>query len=207
MTIQQQIVLRHRSEGHIRFDVPEILCAPELGARLVEKLRAFEGIYRVDLYARQGKLSIRYMETACDFGAVARRLYALVRELCAALNLRPAKVSAPQTTERQANAPVPVRWVRDKLQEAWETLVAAGIVIRRSFGFAGGALSNRPRWMTEFLNDLLMLYLIKIHWHSILSLWLPNPWQYRYEWAATFYLIYLSVQSRLPFQSTPNPIR
>lgn len=201
MTIQQQILLRHRSEGHIRFDIPKALCIPELGARLVEKLRALEGIYRVDLYARQGKLSIRYLETVCDFGAVVRRLYALVRELCtSSAPRRPTPIAAAKqaTAERQAQASSVGQWLRSKVREAWETVVATGIVIRRGFGLAGSAVSNRPRWMTEFLNDLLMLYLIKVHWHSILSLWLPNPWQYRYEWAATFYLIYLSVQSRLP---------
>ena len=61
-----------------------------------------------------------------------------------------------------------------------------------------GGASLRPAWIKEFLNDLVMLYLIKLHWHHIITDWLPRPWTHRYEWAATLYLIYLSVQSRLP---------
>lgn len=199
MSIQQQVLLRYRSEGHLRFALPAALCTPELAGQLVAGLQSMEGVYRVDLYGGQGKLSIRYLSTICDFGAVVRRLYALVKQLAAqaVAAVRPAS-SARAGESRPAGLPAAGsgigQWVRDKLQEARETVAAMGIMA--STGFK--ALSHRPRWITEFLNDLLMLYLIKLHWHHILYLWLPNPWQYRYEWAATFYLIYLSVQSRLP---------
>lgn len=199
MSISQQVQLRYRSEGHLRFALPAVLRAPEMAGQLVAGLQSMEGIYRVDLYGRQGKLSIRYLGTVCDFGAVVRRLYALVNQLAgrAAQTVRPAATSRADEP-RAAGLPVAGSglgpWVRDKLQEARETVAAMGIMLSRGFR----ALNQRPRWVTEFLNDLLMLYLIKIHWHHILTLWLPNPWRYRYEWAATFYLIYLSVQSRLP---------
>jgi hypothetical protein len=197
MSIQQQVLLRYHSEGHLRFSLPAVLCAPDLAGQLVSGLQSMEGIYRVDLYGGQGKLSIRYLSTVCDFGAVVRRLYALINQLAGHV----AAAVRPGGSARAGGArPVQVAgsgigpWVRDKLQEARETVTALGLMARSGFK----ALNQRPRWVTEFLNDLLMLYLIKIHWHHILTLWLPNPWRYRYEWAATFYLIYLSVQSRLP---------
>jgi hypothetical protein len=73
-----------------------------------------------------------------------------------------------------------------------------GILGKRALASASSAMGKRPRWIKEFMNDLVMLYLIKLHWHHILSEWLPRPWTYRYEWAATLYLIYLSIQARLP---------
>lgn len=199
MSIQQQVLLRYRSEGHLRFALPEVLCTPELGGQLVAGLESMEGIYRVDLYGGQGKLSIRYLDTVCDFGAVVRRLHALVNQLAGRVTrmVRPAPSGRGTEATGMPLAKVGTgvgQWFRDKLQETRETFAAMGIMLRSGVR----ALNQRPRWVTEFLNDLLMLYLIKIHWHHILTLWLPNPWQYRYEWAATFYLIYLSVQSRLP---------
>jgi len=41
-----------------------------------------------------------------------------------------------------------------------------------------------------------MLFMIKMHWQHLLYEWIPRPWTHRYEWAATIYLIYLSVQSK-----------
>lgn len=199
MSIQQQVLLRYRSEGHLRFALPAALSTPEIGDQLVAELATMEGIYRVDVFPRQGKLSIRYLDTVCDFAAVVRRLYALVGELAGKRARTPRRTNPGRKTEthpvpRQASGATVRAWVRAKLEEAGETVKAAGIVIGSSFR----ALGQRPRWVTEFLNDLVMLYLIKLHWHHIITLWLPNPWRYRYEWMATFYLIYLSVQSRLP---------
>lgn len=198
MSIQQHVLLRHRSEGHLRFDLPLVLCGPDIEARLVDGLRALEGVYRVEVQAKPGKLSIRYLETVCGFAAVVRRLYALIDELMGRPRL--AAASSRRPVEVRAVQPPPVAaggvaaWLADKLQEARETLTAAGIVARSGLR----VLNQRPRWLTDFLNDLLMLFLIKLHWHHILTLWLPNPWRYRYEWLATFYLVYLQVQSRLP---------
>jgi hypothetical protein len=197
MSIQQQVVLRYRAEGHLRFDLPSTLRGPGLGERLAAGLRALEGVYRVSVAERQGKLSIRYLATVCDVSAVARGLHALVSELAEAA--APDCCCAPaSTTQRaiqsQGSGTGLKSWLRAKAQEAKETTEALGILARAGLE----ALNQRPRWLTEFLNDLLMLYLIKLHWHHILYLWLPNPWRHRYEWMATFYLIYLSVQARLP---------
>lgn len=199
MSIQQQILLRYRSEGHLRFALPTALCTPEIGERLASELAAMEGIYRVHVFPRQGKLSIRYLHGVCDFAAVVRHLHAVVGELVGkvaegARRRFTDRAAGGRSVRRQGAESSPRQWVRAKLEEAGETVRAAGIVIGGGFR----ALGRRPRWVTEFLNDLVMLYLIKLHWHHILTLWLPNPWRYRYEWMATFYLIYLSVQSRLP---------
>ncbi len=55
--------------------------------------------------------------------------------------------------------------------------------------------------VVEFLNDALVLFLIKLHWHMITQHWLRQPWRYRYEWLAALYLIYLLVRSRRPKKS------
>jgi hypothetical protein len=204
MSLAQHVRLRYRADGHLRFELPAELCEPGPAAALVEGLAAEEGIYRVDLYRRGRKLSIRYLDTVRDFAAVVNRLHALIGRAMPSSGQGQARHLVPQTGSRAvAVAAVPASqrlrlWLAEKLQEARETLTAMSILIRRSLGSANAAVGHQPRWVKEFLNDLLMLYLIKLHWHHIITEWLPRPWTHRYEWAATIYLIHLSVQARLP---------
>lgn len=204
MSIAQHVLLRYQADGHLRFDIPAELCEPDAAAALVDGLSAEEGIYRVDLQPRARKLSIRYLDTVCRFVDVARRLHALIGSLPQSSGRSAARQLMPRPGGRElaiASVPAAERlrlWLAEKLQEARETLTAMNILIRRSLGSASAAVSHQPRWIKEFMNDLLMLYLIKLHWHHIITEWLPRPWTHRYEWAATIYLIYLSVQARLP---------
>ena len=204
MSIAQHVLLRYQADGHLRFDIPAELCEPNAAAALIDGLSAEEGIYRVDLQPRARKLSIRYLDTVCRFADVARRLHALIGSLPQSPGRSTARQLVPRPGGRElAIASVPAThrlrlWLAEKLQEARETLTAMNILIRRSLGSASAAVSHQPRWIKEFMNDLLMLYLIKLHWHHIITEWLPRPWTHRYEWAATIYLIYLSVQARLP---------
>ena len=204
MSIAQHVLLRYQADGHLRFDIPAELCEPDAAAALIDGLSAEEGIYRVDLQPRARKLSIRYLDTVCRFADVARRLHALIGSLPQSPERSTVRQLVPRPGGRElaiASVPATQRlrlWLTEKLQEARETLTAMNILIRRSLGSASAAVSHQPRWIKEFMNDLLMLYLIKLHWHHIITEWLPRPWTHRYEWAATIYLIYLSVQARLP---------
>lgn len=199
MSIQQQVLLRHRSDGHLRFSLPAALSQPGIAERLVAGMHALEGVYRVELSPRQGKLSIRYQEVVCGFASVVKRLYALIGDLMSNLAATPAAAAAKKATPLPAYGasaePGPMAaWISAKIEEVRETLAALGIVAKEALA----AIRKRPRWAQDFANDLLMLFLIKLHWHHITTLWMPHPWTYRYEWMATFYLIYLQVQSRLP---------
>lgn len=206
MSLSRQVRLRYRADGHLRFDIPPELCSPDSSAELVAGLQAQEGIYRVDLSPGRGKLAIRYLPSICDFATVIRCLHGFIsarkqptKSSHKAVTLKAsghsvALISAPASTSLGA-------WLRTKLQELRETAMAMRILAQRAMGPGASAMMQRPRWLKEFMNDLLMLYLIKLHWHHILTEWLPRPWTHRYEWAATVYLIYLSVQSKLPQQT------
>lgn len=205
MSISQHVLLRYRDTGHLRFDVPRELCEPGAAAALVNGLEAVEGIYRVDLHGRNGKLVIRYLPTVRNFAEVVIHLKAVIQSIesktPAASASRAVVASAASRTlaERLESAQTAFsHWLRAKLQELRETADAMKIIFRRFTGGNPASGSPQPRWLKEFLNDLVMLYLIKYHWHHITTEWLPRPWTHRYEWAATIYLIYLSVQSRLP---------
>lgn len=207
MSISKQVLLRYRSEGHLRFDLPRDLRESHPASELVAGLQSQEGVYRVDLSADGGKLAIRYLPAVCDFTDIVKHLQAVIQSL-GSLGKSPVRTASravvvrsggQSLTERLQSAQTAVaHWLRAKLQELRETTEAMRIIFRR---FTGGDPANpnqQPRWIKEFLNDLVMLYLIKYHWHHITTEWLPRPWTHRYEWAATLYLIYLSVQARLP---------
>jgi len=197
MSLQEQIIIRYRDEEHVRFELPESLFVAETLDQLTEALRRIEGVYRVDAYPRQRKLSVRFMGVVVGFRRLARQLGEILDRLARA----PKPCPACHPLERVESGPPQdnrlVRWLKDKYQEARETIQAAGILAK-----AGG--HKRPGFLpsfkslNDFFTDILVLFLIKLHWHHILHVWMRQPWVYKYEWMATFYLIFLLMRSRLP---------
>lgn len=192
-SLAKHIVVRYRAEGHVRFGLPQELSLPELAQQLQTALRQAEGVYRVDLYHRQGKLSIRYIEGVTNFKAVARALYAIVSRL-AIPTAEPANDLA-----RAGDKPGVGDWFKAKYQEARETFTAMGIVADAATrGPSQRLIPDKEKFLLEFFTDILVLYLTKLHWPMITGEWMKRPWLYRYEWMATFYLIFLLVRSKRP---------
>ncbi|MFM8331028.1 MAG: hypothetical protein ACKN9T_05015 [Candidatus Methylumidiphilus sp.] len=197
MSIAQQITVRYRAEGHVRFAVPKEFSDPQVALQLQQRLSQAEGIYRVDLYRSQGKLSVRYIEGVTDFKSVARALFAIVTGID--LNPAPACCASGGGLVQQEAEPGVGGWVKAKYQEVKETFMALGIVARAAGRHQSTALTpEREKFVMDFLTDILVLYLIKLHWHMILTEWMRRPWAYRYEWMATFYMVFLLVRSKRP---------
>ena len=190
MSLAKHIFVRHSSEGHLRFAIPEALCQTHLAENLERELKRVEGVYRVDLYRKQQKLSIRYIEGVTHAKTVARALFD-------ALDKIKEQASASGDIAVQEGEP---SWVKSKYQEAKETITALGILAKGT-GNAGNStplIPDKEKFVLEFFTDILVLYLIKLHWHLIMGHWIRNPWQYRSEWMATIYMIFLLVRSKKP---------
>ena len=160
-------------------------------------MKQAEGVYRVDLYQRQGKLSIRYIEGVTDFKAVARALF----ELVTGIQIPAAEPSflVGDGLFHQEQVSCVAGWVKSKYQEAKETFTALGILVRAVGKGESLALTpEKEKFAIDFLTDILMLYLIKLHWHMILTEWVRRPWQYKSEWMATSYTMFLLIRSKLP---------
>ncbi|CAI8745467.1 heavy-metal-associated domain-containing protein [Methylococcus capsulatus] len=191
MSLKKQIILRYNGVGHVRFELPAPLCEVSARTQIKAALRALDGVYRVSLSPGSRKLSVRFDIAVCDLKVIARRLAQLVDAGVGQSGRVPGRVGIVGGR--------PFGWLREKAQEAGETLAAMKIV-------AGRTLKKSPRLLTparergfiEFFNDVLVLYLIKLHWHLITQHWLRQPLRYRYEWMAVFYLIFLLVRSRRP---------
>ncbi|QSA97646.1 cation transporter [Methylococcus sp. EFPC2] len=188
MSIRQQIVLRYRDRGHLRFSIPPALCSASVLERLREELARVDGVYRVDVYARQGKLAVRYIDGVGEFQELVSTLETLADEAESAATGDDGTALIVPPKPPAANG-----WLQARYQEAKETGKAAGIVARRIVPPGGG-----EKFALEFFTDILVLYLIKVHWHMLTQHWLRRPWQYRYEWLATWYLIFLLVRSKRP---------
>ncbi|MEI7839005.1 MAG: hypothetical protein WCJ11_00720 [Methylococcaceae bacterium] len=205
MSIQKQCVLRHRAEGHVRFQLPTELCQKVVAENVATKIKAIDGVYRVNFYARQGKVSIRFQETVCDFTQLVQQLFALFAELeksgaliiptekkPTAIRKFTAKVS------EKADKFAVTRWFKTKTIEAKETLHAAKIITKLAIKKPNALIKDPEKAVIDFLNDILVLFLIRLHWDHITKLWLLNPFKFRYEWLATFYMFFLLIRSRKP---------
>lgn len=203
MAIQREFQLRYRHDGHVRFQVPARACEPVVAGLLSEKLAAINGVTSVNLYRKQRKLSIRYKESACSFIELARKLSEILAELEQQdhFESKPlieiAKKSALDIKKRLKQTRIG-GWLTDKFQAGKETVQAAKIIGKLGIKGPRALIKDPEKATLDFLNDVLVLYLIKTHWTRITQEWLVRPFVHRYEWLATFYLFFLLVRSRRP---------
>ena len=160
-----------------------------------------EGVKAVRLFRAQRKLSIRYNETICDFSSLAKQLFQILAELDRKgwfqnrfVAEAPVKQGIP-LKQRLGNSKVG-RWVSEKFQAVKETAQAAKILGKLTAKGPKALIKDPEKATINFLNDILVLYLIKIHWERITKHWLVRPLTYRYEWLAVFYMFFLLVRSR-----------
>ncbi len=203
MSIQKNIVVRYQAEGHVRFQVPAELVHPRVYKTVVDQISHLDGVYRVFLFRGDKKLSVRYHETVCDLPQLAKALFQLLADL------EKQGVFDPQTEQAKkpslkgkaakkiSNLPLS-KWFNRQYTDAKETLHAAKIVTKVGLKKPKALIKDPEKAIIDFLNDVLVLYLIKLHWTRITQEWIIRPISYRYEWMAVFYLFYLLVRSRKP---------
>ncbi len=202
MAIQKQFVLRYREEGHIRFEIPAQFCEPSAANALTAALLKLDGVYRVTLYARQKKLSIRYQEWVCDFKSLAKLLHQIIAGL---EQKTPSEKKAavanklPAIKAKLKNSGVG-KWFNQTYTDIKETIQAAKILTKVGMKQQKTLFNNPEKAMIDFFNDMLVIFLIKLHWERITKEWIPNPLKYRYEWLAVFYMFFLLMRSRNPKQ-------
>lgn len=191
--LARRIVVRHREAGHLRFDIPAELCRPAAAAAVGEGLRGVAGVYRVSLDPSARKLSIRFDPHVCGTGDVARRLTALLAHL-------PAEPSAAAVALHDAGsrARVAVREGAMRLRAAFDRLRApaapADSLQAKLQPVLASALTEKA--VTNFINDIVAFYLIKMHWELISQRWLKEPLKFRNAWLTTFWLVFLLVRYR-----------
>lgn len=203
MSIQKRFVVRYRTEGHVRFQVPEQLADAAVAQQINDRISAITGVYAVSVFRRQRKLSIRFQEAACDFSSLARQLFHIIADMEKEGWFEP-KVRARESVKAESKIKQKLknlrisRWASDKYGDAKETLHAAKVITKLGMKKPNGLVKDPEKAIIDFFNDILVLFLIKLHWPQITKEWLPRPWVHRYEWMAVFYMFYLLMRSRKP---------
>jgi hypothetical protein len=198
------MIVRHRSIGHVRFDLPEPLRTQEAAMVLEDGLGRIEGVYRVHVFLGAGKLSIRYLEDVCGLADIAKVLAALVGEAVEIEATAPPP-SVPMVIEgevvpqgwlKRLKASAPVRAVQRRYDDlrAKIDVVSKIVAIKTGKPVPGGV--DVQEWLIHFCNDLVAFYLIRQHWDRIIGQWLPKPWAHRYQWMTVVYLTFLLVRYR-----------
>lgn len=205
-SLARQVLLLHRGEGHLRFALPAALCSESALAQLRKHLLAHDGIYRVDCYAGQGKLSIRFQPAVCSLRQVAQRLRDAIAYLEGA-GLLQADAAALRPDQRpQQAAQDAVKWLKAKSVQLrqravdWRARAAALKSYARTKAAHDPVLRHAlpldERTVIGFLVDITALYLVKVHWELITKRWTQAPFTYRYEWLTIFFLVFLLVRFR-----------
>lgn len=203
MAIQKEFVVRYRSEGHVRFQIPPRATEAQVAKLITDKVAAVAGVSAVSLFRRSRKLTIHYDETVCGFIELARQLHADLASLEQQGWFAPQAVVGVSKQSRfglkhKLKASKINRWFDSKITAAKETAQAAKVIGRLSSKGPKALIKDPEKAVIDFLNDILVLYLIKVHWTRITTQWLVKPLVHRYEWMATFYLFFLLVRSRKP---------
>lgn len=203
MSIQKQFVVRYRADGHVRFQVPEQLSDATVARLITNKISQIDGVYNVKVFRSQQKLSIRYQEAVCDFTGLARQLFQIITELeqdgwFERKVVQQAKPTVKERVQGKLKNLKATRWASEKYGEAKETLHAAKVITKLGLKKPQALVKDPEKAIIDFLNDILVLYLIKLHWQRITQEWIPRPVVHRYEWMAVFYMFYLLIRSRKP---------
>lgn len=207
MTIQKQFILRYREEGHLRFEIPAQFCDAATAKTLTSALLAEEGVYRVSVYRAQKKLSIRYQETVCDFKTLARRLFEIIAQIelqkqeavkALVISNQKSKWNIKEKFNEKVKNLTVTKWFGEKYTDTKETIQAAKILTKVGLKKNKAIIADPEKAIIDFLNDVLVLFLIRLHWDHITKLWIPQPFKYRNEWMATFYMLFLLMRSRKP---------
>ncbi|MEQ1635632.1 MAG: hypothetical protein ABL903_03000 [Methylococcales bacterium] len=203
MSIQKEFVVRYRSIGHVRFQIPAQVCVFPVASAIEDGIMAIAGVTSVRLFSKQQKLSIRFDEAVCNFNRLALKIVVLLGDLNKRGGLAGKMASKAEPNSNlltkmgnKVKGLKASQWIKGKVDDAKETVQAAKVITKLGMKRPKSFIQNPEKAIINFLNDILVLYLIKIHWKHVVKLWLPSPLKYRYEWLTVLYLFYLLVRSR-----------
>jgi hypothetical protein len=181
--LSRAILVRHKEPGHLRLELPPRLTDPAAQAHLDAGLRERSGIYRVGFEPEGRRLSIHFEPGQCTLADVGRQLRGLLDTL------------PPESSPASSPAPAPLPGA-ELLGQArkWAERFMGGSIQSRLDPIMKGALTEKAS--INFLNDVLMFYLVKVHWDLITKRWMKEPLKHADAWLTTFYLIFLLVRYR-----------
>jgi hypothetical protein len=221
--ISRQILVLHKSAGHVRFALPAALANPGSAAVIEAALLRIPGVRLVKLDQGTAKLGIHYDPIACSLRQLALVLKgSLDTAAAAAQPTAPGKPATSRVGELRQQLAGGLKQAETlargflrslQTQPAAPQAAAANATsgklapLRRAFN---PSLLNE-RSVVNFANDIVAFYLIRVHWNLITQHWIKAPLQHGSAWLTVFYLTFLLVRYRKsaapsPAKALPAPV-
>jgi|GEM_PF-213186 len=221
--ISRQILVLHKSAGHVRFALPATLANPGSVAVIEAALLRIPGVRLVQIDVGTGKMGVHYDPIACSLRQLALVLKgSLDAAAAAAQPAAPGKLAASGFSEigqqlsqgvKQAETVARHFLQRVQAQLAPPQSAAANAAsgkltpLRRAFN---PSLLNEKA-VINFANDIVAFYLIRVHWNLITQHWIKSPLRHADAWLTVFYLTFLLVRYRkgaapAPAKALPAPV-
>lgn len=189
--LAQRIVVLHREPGYLRLELPAEICGEAAVAAIEEGMKTLAGLSSAAVDRGWKRISIRFDAQILSTPEVARHLFSLLPGL--PLDEAPAAEpeAAPSIELNKGFQPL-----LDKLKAI--IIPAApppeGSLQARFQPMVESALTEKA--VTNFFNDIVAFYLIRVHWDLITKRWLQNPVANSNAWLTVFYLVFLLVRYR-----------
>jgi hypothetical protein len=207
-SVSRQILVLHKSAGHVRFALPATLANPGSAAVIEAALLRIPGVRLVRIDIGAGKMGVHYDPIACSLRQLALALKGSLDAATAAA--QPAAAGAPSAAgvgaigrqlsqgakQAEALARRLVQGVQSQLAPPQAAAAKATpdklTPLRRAFN---PSLLNEKA-VINFANDIVAFYLIRVHWNLITQQWIKAPLRHADAWLTVFYLTFLLVRYR-----------
>lgn len=180
------IEVLHRDSGYLRLRLPAPFRTVAAGATLEAGLKSLSGVQRVTWLTAGGKLAVRFDPHTCSHADVARRVKAQLAGLP-----RPEIAESAALPQPLPETPAP-QSLASRIDDLRERLVA--VAPERFRPMVESATTEKA--ITNFFNDIVAFYLIRVHWDLIVNRWIKDPAKYGNAWMTVFYLVFLLVRYR-----------
>jgi hypothetical protein len=186
------IQVLQREEGYLRLRLPPALRSREAGAAIEGGLASLAGVQRVTLLTAEGRLAVRFDPRSASHASVALR----IKDALAALpqpEVAVEETAAPEApTANMANMANDGDSLAARFDDVRGKLIAAAPEKFRPMVES----ATTEKAITNFFNDIVAFYLIKMHWDLIVNRWIKDPVKYGNAWLTVFYLVFLLVRYR-----------
>lgn len=189
--LAQRIVVLHREPGYLRLELPAEICGEAAVVALEEGMKSLAGLSSAAVDRGWKRISIRFDAQILSTPEVARHLFSLLPGLT--LDEAPA-------AEPEAAASVDLNNGFQPLLDKLKAMIIPtepppeGSLQARFQPMVESALTEKA--ITNFFNDIVAFYLIRVHWDLITKRWLQNPVANSNAWLTVFYLVFLLVRYR-----------
>lgn len=189
--LAQRIIVLHREPGYLRLELPAEICSEAAATAIEQGMQTLSGLSSAAVDRGWRRISIRYDAQVSTTAQVARHLFGLLP----GLSLDEAPPAEPEAA--------PSFDLNNGFQPLLDKLKAKIIPVETP---PEGSLQERfqpmlesaltEKAITNFFNDIVAFYLIKVHWDLITKRWLQNPVANSNAWLTVFYLVFLLVRYR-----------